>query len=265
MISVEQESSDGPHFHFTFCPPSGKTNFDSREVQDYFFKWGMQDHIKLHRFSYDHHLEPYHTERFLLDFFNDPEVNGRMKVLGTKDRWASLGKVTRVDVEETGHSVTSLSFFERILNDRTITRPTGEIIKILDTYHESFLIPDALRLCLLDQTSPTYDLFPPSDRSEFIFHLFKALCLGGALCQYEDEITPYLDVTKKLYKDLISVVKDSGTGQLRVASRVWKVSNLESSVSPLFPLEHVQNFCYVSVDPVKRIVNVLYHASDSYY
>jgi len=29
------------------------------------------------------------------------------------------------------------------------------------------------------------------------------LAIGGEVCQYEDTIQPYIDVTKSIYKDLI--------------------------------------------------------------
>lgn len=77
----------------------------------------------------------------------------------------------------------------------------------MDEYYESFIVSDELRKCLLMPEFPSYDaVFSNADRQEFIFHVFKALCLGGRLCQFEDEIEPYLDCTKKLYKDLVRYI-----------------------------------------------------------
>ena len=53
------------------------------------------------------------------------------------------------------------------------------------------------------EDSDLYDIFSEDDRSEFVFILLKHLCLGGAVCQYEDDIKPYLDTVKSLYKELI--------------------------------------------------------------
>lgn len=82
-------------------------------------------------------------------------------------------------------------------------RPSGEIVKCLDEYYESFLISDELRKCLLMPEFECYDIFSEQDRKEFIFHVLKALALGGRLCQFEDEMAPYLETTKNIYKDLI--------------------------------------------------------------
>nr|KAJ3419408.1 hypothetical protein HK105_006995 [Polyrhizophydium stewartii] len=246
----------------------------------------MQGHCYIKRYAYDQYLEPYNVSAFLVDFFND---NPSIAVLGARDSWGTLGRVASVEMEPTAHTVTSLDFFDRLTTKGglaasawlaparqvcshalpaaagVIRESTGEIKKCLDEYVDSFLVSDELRKCLLMPEYELYDIFTENDRREFIFHVFKAICLGGRLCQFEDELGPYLDVTKKLYKDLITVVKDPQTGRLRVASLIFKIKSVESSVSPLFPFEHPQNFCYVSIDPIRRHVNLWYHASDAYY
>ena len=56
---------------------------------------------------------------------------------------------------------------------------------------------------LLLEDSDDYDLYSDTEREEFLFCLFKHLCLGGTLCQYEDELEAYLKTTKLIYKDLL--------------------------------------------------------------
>lgn len=56
---------------------------------------------------------------------------------------------------------------------------------------------------LLIDDSDNYCLYSDSERDEFLFCLFQHFCLGGKICQYEDNVDPYLDVTKQVYKDLI--------------------------------------------------------------
>ena len=57
------------------------------------------------------------------------------------------------------------------------------------------------------EESDNYDIFNESDSKEFLFQLFKHLCLGGEVCQFEDNVKAYLDFTKLLYKDLVRCVK----------------------------------------------------------
>lgn len=56
---------------------------------------------------------------------------------------------------------------------------------------------------LLDEESEEYSLYSEDERKEFIFRIFQMLVLGGILCQFEDTLEPYLDITKKIYKDLV--------------------------------------------------------------
>lgn len=58
---------------------------------------------------------------------------------------------------------------------------------------------------LLDEEYPEYNLYLKDEREEFIFFIFQMLVLGGILCQYEDILNPYLEVTKAMYKDLIKL------------------------------------------------------------
>ena len=53
------------------------------------------------------------------------------------------------------------------------------------------------------EDSDNFECYNDNERAEFLFRLFSHLVLGGSVCQYEDFIKPYIDVTKALYKDLI--------------------------------------------------------------
>lgn len=53
------------------------------------------------------------------------------------------------------------------------------------------------------EDSDNFDMYSETEREEFLFQLFRHICLGGEVCQYEDNIQLYLDFTKLLYKDLV--------------------------------------------------------------
>ena len=122
--STEPEHSlENRKFKFRALTNAKFTGFDA--IQDNLFRWGMQQTSYILKFSYDQFFQPYEIKTFLIDFFNDPEVNGRIrvifcpmicnkKVLGSQDRWGSVGKVSSVNVEETSHTITSLSFFDKL-------------------------------------------------------------------------------------------------------------------------------------------------------
>lgn len=49
-----------------------------------------------------------------------------------------------------------------------------------------------------------YFLYKEDERNEFIFLLLKHFVTGGKWCQDDIIIEPYLNVTKCIYKDLIT-------------------------------------------------------------
>ena len=56
---------------------------------------------------------------------------------------------------------------------------------------------------LLLEESEKYEIYSAQERSEFLFRLFKHVCIGGSVCQFEDDLQPYIDVARSIYKDLI--------------------------------------------------------------
>lgn len=56
---------------------------------------------------------------------------------------------------------------------------------------------------LLDEECNEYNLYSKTERDEFIFRLFQLIVLGGEFCQYEDNLQPYLDTIRTIYKDLV--------------------------------------------------------------
>ncbi|NWV00832.1 CF300 protein, partial [Upupa epops] len=194
-------------------------------------------------------------------FFHDQSVVSSLKVLSAAGHWTTLGsRVTKADAAEVPCTQTSMSFFDRLLSGGVV-RDSGDIVKCWDDSYEGILVSDELRKLLLLEDSDHYDLFSQLEREEFLFCLFKHLCIGGSLCQFEDVVGPYLETTKALYKDLVSVQKDPETQDIRVVSTVFRVSACDEK-GLCYPSRksHEQTFAYLVVDPCKRHVNVLYHS-----
>jgi hypothetical protein len=59
------------------------------------------------------------------------------------------------------------------------------------------------------------------------------------LVEYEDEVQPYLDVTKSVYKELVSVQKDAESQTIQVVSPVFKIEALVNL------LTNLQNFKFL--------------------
>jgi len=251
-----------------------------KDVQDLFSKWGLDSkHMYFQKFNYDPYLPAYQVNSFLNQFFQDPNVTASLKVVSKDDTWNPLGVLSPEDFVsiKLNKSATHLSFFDRLTEGNNIIRSNGSIVKCFDEYYSSmsedvceqgdFTISDELRKVLLDPGSDYYDVFSESDRNEFIFHIFKHLVLGGNICQYEDRWEEYLDLTKTLYKGMVSAQKNSKSRELFIQSDIFKIIPSKSSWehAKLFPLPHTQNFLYFAIDYVKRRVCVWYHASPSYF
>lgn len=124
---------------------------------------------------------------------------------------------------------------------------------------------------LINPESESYELFTKEEKDEFLYRIFGHLVLGGSLCQYEDDIGPYLVATKSLYKDLVSVRLENESENCEtptVVSHVIQILSAKADNSEttsgttqdiLFTHPHVNNFFYMVVDPFRRIVKTFYH------
>ena len=85
------------------------------------------------------------------------------------------------------------------------------------------------------------------------------LAVGGGMNQWEDKVAPYLELTKALYKDLVTVNKSAG-GALQVGSFSFIIEGVAGGSASLFSRPSPHNFCYVVVDPLARHVKLWYAA-----
>jgi hypothetical protein len=53
--------------------------------------------------------------------------------------------------------------------------------------------------------------------------------IGGAFNQYDTNLADYLKVTKSLYKDLVTVVKDPESEEIVCRSQVFKITKVDGA------------------------------------
>lgn len=284
--------------NFAFIPiPKEKFDIlEEKEVSKFLEKWGLKERINLQAFTMDQPFHPYQKQQLLDDFFSNPTVIKNLLVMNDKNEWKPLGVApAKVEGSFVPCSTTTMDLFNRLENG-DILREGGHVNGCLDEFVGEMQISDELRKLMLSFVddrieSDHADIFSSSEQEEFILKLFGHICLGGSLCQYEDNIEAYLEVTKRLYKEMISVVKDPAENKLVVTSSVYKVSLFNSdgdrtfpdneiassssdaaadaadaaagnSSSPSFsqlPATHAQTFAYLIVSPQKKKVFCLYH------
>nr|XP_005579499.1 PREDICTED: uncharacterized protein C11orf70 homolog [Macaca fascicularis] len=255
------ELGDVGGYYFRFLPQKTFQSLNSKEITSRLRQWSMLGRIKAQAFGFDQTFQAYRKDDFVMAFFKDPNVIPNLKLLSdSSGQWITLGtEVKKIEATNVPCTQLSMSFFHR-LYDGDIVRDSGHIVKCLDSFCDPFLISDELRRVLLVEDSEKYEIFSQPDREEFLFCLFKHLCLGGALCQYEDVISPYLETAKLIYKDLVSVRKNPQTKKIQITSSVFKVSAYDSA-GMCYPSSknHEQTFSYFIVDPIRRHLHVLYH------
>ena len=86
------------------------------------------------------------------------------------------------------------------------------------------MVADELREMLVNEDSEHAFVFSDEEKEEFLFHIFKALAIGGTMMQYEDLAAPYFDTAKGIYKDFLTVYRNAGSGKVEIANRVCVTS-----------------------------------------
>mmetsp|Transcript_33877 Transcript_33877/g.107571 ORF Transcript_33877/g.107571 Transcript_33877/m.107571 type:complete len:220 (-) Transcript_33877:16-675(-) len=213
------------------------------------------------RFRYNKHFHKMDHEGFLNDFFNSPAVQEHFQVVDKKGQWGPSGPVEGVASEVVPATLTSMELFDKLGDaEPAVVRESGAIVKCMDEEHQGILVSDMLRDMLLNPDTEV-EVYTEEEKGELLFRLFGHVVLGGPMCQYEDHVAAYLEVAKKLYKELMAVHKNPSSGEIEVASSALRVEGVESEGWQLFPTaHHPQNFCYVGMDPVRRQCTVIYHA-----
>lgn len=245
-------------FKFTLLPDKEFPSFCVKSQKELFQKWGMVQ-MSTQMYSYDSYFDVEHKEDFVCAFLTDPMVQETLK------RFPSSNKIVKsnIKVSNIESNVISMSFFDRLYSS-SLVRECGSIKKCFDEVVDDILVSDELRKMTISEESDYYNLYSDKEKEEFIFCIFRHIILGGYCNQYEDEVQHYVETTKHVYKDLVTVVKDPLSTRLKVLSKVLKIDVYGDKGNMIFPgkRKHVQSFCYLITDPEKRKLIVWQHLYD---
>lgn len=182
-------------------------------------------------------------------------------------------------------TVTSCAFFDRLLSSSKsikessikshelyrveVVSKSGSINRLQDEYFDGCAVNDRLREMMINPESSFAEVFTKSERTEFIYQLFRAIVVGGALCQAEDFLEPYMEMTRRLYKSLISVKKNaSDPNTIDITSRVYSVEigeDQQYTKESLFPHKSPFNSCFAIIDSKKRWITVWHNAFQPFW
>ena len=258
--STEYRKDDDAPLKYIFQTvddPSHYKNIFTKENFQTLAKWGLRDNMELVKFRFNTSFTMTDLDRFLKDLFNDNTI---------KKNFPPLSHIIPKEGKEIKNfkykilrtQATNLDIFDSLYENDIVTPETGYIHQDYDINVDDFIVSDKLRQSLIVEESEPYLAFDDEKRDEFLFHIFKRIVLGGSLCQNEEKIDPYLDMTKFFYKDLVSAAKDPDSGKIYIRSVPIEILDVEGN--NLYRNKyHIQNFFYVIIDPYQRYVHLWYH------
>jgi hypothetical protein len=207
--------------------------------------------MDLYHFRCEEAFNSMNSSGFILDFLNSDVVRRVISEINTGRKEQIISSVSYKELKT---SAVTMALFDKF-SENSIIDSRGYISKVMPDYKDGIEICDKLRESFYMEESESYEIWSSEDRNEFLFRILMHLSLGGSVCQYEDFISPYLEMSKSLYKDLLTVEKDPATSELKIVSRVYQLFN-NSSLALHSDEDHIQNFFYLIIDPRNRHVKV---------
>jgi hypothetical protein len=242
----------------TVDDPSHYSNIFTKENFKTLEKWGLSQNMELVKFRFNTSFELQDLQRFLKDLFNDPIVRKNFPPLTSVILPDDQKEIENFKYKVLNTRATNMDIFDTLYENDIVTLETGYIHQDYDVYVEDITISDKLKQAMLVEDSEAYSVFSQDQRDEFLFHIFKRIVVGGSLCQYENTIEPYLEMTKAFYKDIVSAAKEPETNKIYIRSVPVEILSIEKS-NIYKKKYHPQNFFYVIIDPYQRYVHLWYH------
>ena len=256
--SIPDDKAPLKYIFQTVDDPSHYSNIFTKENFKTLEKWGLSQHMELVKFRFNTSFELKDLQRFLKDLFNDPIVKKNFPPLTLIILPDEQKEIENFKYKVLNTQATNMDLFDPIYENDIVTLDTGYIHQDYDQDVEDITVSDKLKQALLIEESEPYAVFSQDQRDEFLFHIFKRIVIGGSLCQYEDRIDPYLNMTKAFYKDIVSAAKEPETGKIYIRSIPVEILSIEKT-SLYKNKYHPQNFFYVIIDPYQRYVHLWYH------
>ncbi|XP_011298111.1 uncharacterized protein C11orf70 isoform X1 [Fopius arisanus] len=248
-----------PKYTFFLAPEKNYPGLNDKSIAQLIQKWGLN--LMIQNFVFNEPFHQYHKYLLAEAFFKNNEVSKYLKIWDGKYSFSEQGIVANeVEINQIPCTVLSMEFFERLKNpENNIVYNSGSIRQKCEEQIDGIFVSDNLRKMLLDEESNEFRLFSKTERTEFIFKIFQMLILGGEYCQYEEQLEPYLECTKKIYKDLVRVHKLEDTNTPTISTMILEV--IAKRDEPYFPKAptHKQNIGFLLIDRNTREITTLLH------
>jgi len=189
-----------------FCMISDGVGFldGKKDMKEKLMQWGLSG-LKVSKYRFTCSNGVYETLR---DFFVETGILGF--------------KQNEVKLEELNTESVDLGLFTR-LKSKGLVAENGDLRKCPEERIDGATCSTLLCDALINEESLNADIFNEEERKELLFQLLQILIIGGPLNQFEENIKPYFQVLKELYKSLVHVTKDSVSNGIKVTSKAFRV------------------------------------------
>ena len=241
-----------PPFEFTVLADEDLPCLNDRDAKEMLLQWNLDQTMTISRFrftgAFDQNADGDY-DRLMKDFVRDTSCGAKLGFIGTPE------VPTIVEMLRLSTDVMSMSFFDR-LEEADITR-NGLIKGCFEEIYDGISVGDKLRDMLVNDDSENASLFTENEKKELIFVLFRMLVVGGSMAQPDTKIERYCELTKVLYKDLLTVFKNPASGEVSIAGRCYKLERVAGIEYFNDPEKEKQNLLIFVVDPMKKVVTTL--------
>ncbi|KAI6652198.1 Dehydrogenase [Oopsacas minuta] len=240
LVATSTETAPDQSFIFTPITATNEDILSEKSTAELLNKWGLTHSLFKSTFSFDKLYKEYQSEKIVRDFFTDS--SNFMFFHSPPGKSINLNVDTLKIIPMTC-TVTNMDFFDRLYVESSAEGPglvkkSGNICGCFEEMFYGMYIGDELRKMFVSDESDQLGIFSESEMDEFIYNLLKLVCLGGTVNQYEDTLQPYLEVVLQLYRNLITVVKDPISEEIRTSSLVYTVTGYNQD-KLIFPSNHV--------------------------
>lgn len=217
---LEQENPNAPlSYNFDLIPFEGF----SSDLKQNLLKWGLIDSMRLKIFRFNVGFSDLNSSVFLQDLISSDIFQANFPGIAVKAK-----KCTKIGYKKMKINMLNLNFLDT-LEQEGLIKKNGRIAPTFGDIIHSVEIVSLIRDAWLNEDSEYYCVFDEEMRKELLIQLFNMIMIGGVLNQYDDMIDPYRDALKEIYKELVSVRKDTATGGVFCDSIAYSLTQINVS------------------------------------
>lgn len=225
---------------------------ETREGKEQLLQWNLNETLSVAKFrftgSFDQNSDVDY-DRLLKDLVRDSSCAAKLGFMGTPSTPATI------QAQALSTAVKSMDFFDR-LEETGITHG-GTIRGCFEEIYDGISVSDQLREMLVNEDGENASAYSESEKKELIFVLFRMLVIGGSMCQPDYDVKRYQEMTKNLYKELLTVYKNPSTGEVNISGRCYSLTGVDGVELFSNPDKDKQNLLIVIVEPLKKVITTL--------